>query len=55
MPSKIFAAIVALALVLAYVGPMVIKMKDLPLAIVIVIGIVVMFADIWQSLRDSAD
>ena len=52
MPTKIFAAVVAVALVLAYVGPMLYKMKDLPLAIVIMIGAVVMLADLWESLRE---
>lgn len=55
MPTKIFAALVALLLVLAYVAPMVIKMKDMSLAIVIGIGIIVMLVDLWQSLRETAD
>jgi predicted ABC-type exoprotein transport system permease subunit len=55
MPTKIVAAIVAVALVLAYVGPMVFKMKDVPLAGVILIGIVVMLFDLWQTLQDAND
>jgi len=52
MATRIFAALLAVALVLAYVGPMVFKMKDVALAIVILIGCVVMLVDLWQSLKD---
>jgi len=55
MPTKIVAAIVAVALVLAYVGPMVFKMKDVALAGVILIGIVVMLFDLWHTLQDAND
>ena len=51
MAIKIFAAVVAVALVLAFVGPMVIIMKDAALTGVILIGVVVMVFDIWHSLR----
>jgi 4-hydroxybenzoate polyprenyltransferase len=55
MPIKIAAAIVAVALMLAYLGPMVVKMKDVPLASVIVIGIAVMLVDLWESLQTPED
>ncbi len=55
MPVRILATLIAVALVLAYVGPMVWKLKDLALGVVILIGTVVMLADLWQSLRDSQD
>lgn len=55
MTIRILAALVAVALVLSYLAPMAIKMKDLALAGVIVFGAVVMLVDLWQSVRDSQD
>lgn len=51
MPVKIFAALVAVLLVVAYLAPPVLKLKEMALAVVIAIGIVMMLIDVWQSLR----
>ena len=51
MGIKIFAAIVAIALVLAFLAPVVIKLKDIALGCVILIGVVMMLVDLWQSLQ----
>ena len=51
MPIKIFAAIVAVALMLCYLSPVVLKLKDLPLGAIILIGVVMMLVDLWQSLQ----
>lgn len=53
MAMKIFAGLIAIALMLAYVLAPAIKLKHLPLAIVIAIGIVMMLVDLWQSLREK--
>jgi L-asparagine transporter-like permease len=55
MLLKLLAALVAVALMLAYLVPMVVKMKDPALAIVIVIGLVIMLVDLWHSLRKPED
>jgi len=55
MTVKIVAALAAVALLLAYVGPVLVKMKDAALTTVIVIGIVVMLIDLWHSLRKPED
>ncbi|MFZ2653140.1 MAG: hypothetical protein WA210_23905 [Burkholderiaceae bacterium] len=55
MPIKILAASVAIALMLAYLAPLVFKMKDVALTSVIVIGFVVMLVDLWHSLRNQED
>ena len=55
MSTKIVAALVAVALMLTYLGPMVWKMKDVALSSVIVIGVVVMLVDLWHSLRKPED
>jgi len=55
MPTKIVAGLVAVALMLIYLGPMVFKMKDAALGTVILIGIVIMLVDLWHSLRQPED
>jgi hypothetical protein len=52
MPVKIFAAIVAVVLVVGYLTPVVLKLKEAALAIVIAIGIAMMLVDLWQSFRE---
>lgn len=49
------AAIAAMALLLAYLSPIVIKLKDIPLTLVVLGGIVLVAIDLWGSLSDRAD
>ena len=55
MPIKIFAAIVAAALVIAFVSPVVIKLKDVALGVIILIGVAMMLVDLAQSLKSDED
>ena len=55
MGLKILAGIVGAGLLLAYVGPVVLKLKDIPLLIVAGLGIGMMLIDFWQSLRAKDD
>ena len=55
MPIKIFAGIIAIALMIAYVSPVVFKLKDIALGVVILIGIGMMLVDLWQSLQSKED
>ena len=55
MAFKIFAGIVAAALVLIFIGPVVIKLKAISLTIVVLIGVAMMVTDIWHSLRSKDD
>ena len=55
MPIKIFAAVAAVALLLAYLSPVVIKLKDIPLGVIILIGVAMMLKDLWQSLKSQED
>ena len=50
MIVKIVAGVIAVVLVVTYLIPPAIKLKDLALAIVIVIGIALMLIDLWQSI-----
>jgi hypothetical protein len=55
MPIKIFAGIVAIVLMIAFLSPVVFKLKDIPLGVVILIGIVMMLIDLGQSLKSKED
>ena len=53
MSPKIFAGILSAGLLIAYVGPVVLKLKDVALTIVVVVGLSLMLYDLWQSLREK--
>ena len=55
MAFKILAGVVAMVLMIAYLAPPIYKLKDVALAIVIAIGVVMMLADLWQSLQSKDD
>lgn len=55
MPFKIIAGIVAVTLVLVYLAPVMLKLRDVALTVVMLIGIVMMLVDLWQSLRSKND
>jgi hypothetical protein len=54
-PIKIIAALIATGLLLAYLVPLALKLKDWELAAVMAVGVAMMLVDAWQSLksRDS--
>lgn len=53
--ASIAAAVLAVALLLGYVLPVAIKLRDPALAIVIAIGLVAMVVDLWQLLHAPED
>jgi hypothetical protein len=53
MAVKIFAGIVAIILLGGFLLPYVLKMKDVQLGIVILIGIGMMLVDLWQSMKEK--
>ena len=55
MAFKILAGVVAMVLMIAYLAPPIYKLKDVALAIVIVIGVVMMLVDLVQSLQSKED
>ncbi len=55
MPIKFFAAVVAVILVIGFLVPVVLKLKDVALGIVICIGIAMMLVDLLQSLKSRED
>jgi len=52
---KYLAAIFASGLVVAYVAPTVLKLKNVALTVVILIGVVMLLVDLWQSLHEKGD
>jgi len=55
MPIKLFAAVVAVILVVGFLVPVVLKLKDVALGAVISIGITMMLVDLLQSLKSKED
>jgi len=55
MALKIFAGIVGVVLLLVYIAPVVLKLKDVPLAVVALLGVGMMLVDLWQSLKSKED
>ncbi len=51
MPIKIFSAVVAVVLFLAYLLPVVFKLKEVSLGVVVLIGTTLMLVDLWQSFK----
>jgi hypothetical protein len=54
-PLKIFAGVVAVILMIGYLAPVVVKLRDPALTIVVLIGVVMMIVDLWQSLQAKDD
>lgn len=55
MPVKIFSAVIAIALMLSFLGAIVFKLKEVSLGVVVMIGIVMMLIDLRQSLQKADD
>jgi hypothetical protein len=52
MPLKIISTLVAVALTLAYLVPLVVKLKQVSLGIVMLIGVTLMLVDLWDTLKE---
>jgi len=55
MNFKNFAAVIASGVLIAYLAPVVFKLQDVALTGVVVIGVVLMLVDLWQSLQSKGD
>lgn len=51
MSVKWFSAVVAVVLMLGYLAPIVFKLKEVALGVVMLIGAGMMLVDLWQSLQ----
>lgn len=55
MVFKILASLVAAGLVVLFTGAVVVKLKDLALAAVVLIGLGLMLWDLWESVRHEEE
>jgi hypothetical protein len=55
MAIKIVSAIIATILVFVFLAAPVVKLKEVDLGIVILVGFVMMAVDLWQSLKSKDD
>jgi len=55
MLLKIVAGIIGAALLLAYVAPVALRLKDYALSTVVLLALGMMLVDLWQSLRSKDD
>jgi len=53
MAYRIISAIVAVVLLLAFLLPIVIKLKEISLGVVVLIGLALMARDLWESLQEK--
>jgi hypothetical protein len=52
MRMSVFAGVVALGLFVAYFAPIVLKLKELPLAVVVIGGVALGVLDFWESHQE---
>ena len=55
MIFKVVCGVIAIVLMLAYLLPPLVKLKEVDLAIAILVGIAMMLIDLWQSLQSKDD
>ena len=55
MAFKIFSGAVALTLIFGYLVPPILKLKEIDLGIVILLGLAMVVVDLWQSLKSKDD
>ena len=53
MAYRIVAGIIAALLLVIYMAPVVLKLKDVALWAVAMIGIAMMLVDLWESLKEK--
>lgn len=53
MSFKIAAGILAAALLLVYIAPVVLRLQDPALWAVVALGVSMMLVDLWQSLKTT--
>ena len=55
MAIKIIAGIIGSLLLLVYMAPVVLRLKEISLGVICLIGVGMMLVDLWQSLRSKED
>jgi hypothetical protein len=52
---KIAAGILGAVLMIAYVAPVVYRLKEISLSVVVALGVGMMLVDLWQSFQSKED
>jgi hypothetical protein len=52
---KLLAAILGAALLITYMAPVVLRLKEVALWVIVLIGLGMMLVDLWESLRSRED
>jgi len=55
MAFKIFAGVIAATLLVAFLAPPAVKLQEVALIAVMLIGVGMMLVDLWQSLQSKDD
>lgn len=55
MAFKIVAGVIAATLLIAFLAPPAVKLKEVSLIAVMLIGVGMMLVDLWQSLQSKDD
>lgn len=55
MIFKIVAGIIGVGLLVAFIGPVAVKLKEISLIIVALIGVGLASVDLWHSIRERDD
>jgi hypothetical protein len=53
MRLKLVFGVIAMLLMLGFVGAIVIKLKEISLTIMVLIGVAMMVYDFWESLKEK--
>lgn len=53
MPVKIVSGVIAVVLFVAFLVPLVVKLKLVALGVVIAIGFAMMLTDLWQAIKET--
>ena len=51
MILKWIAGIIGAALLLTYIAPVVLRLKEISLTVIVLLGLAMMLVDLWQSLH----
>ena len=55
MALKVIAGIVGAALLIIYMAPVVLRLKEVSLTVIVLLGLAMMLVDLWQSWRSKED
>jgi len=55
MVFKILGSILAASLLIVFIGPVALKLKDVAFSAVVLIGLTMMIIDIWHALQSKDD